>query len=199
MQQTYAPSVQLYAGFWRRFVASIIDGAVISIPAGILGGIFGAAIGAASNSGSTAATGLATGVGLIIEILALVGSILYYSLMESSANQATLGKMAMGIVVTDLNGQRISFGRAIGRYFGKFVSAIICYIGFIMAAFTQRKQALHDMMAGTLVVRKEAVGAISGQGYSPYGTPPPPPPTSYAPPPPQPSYAPPPPAAPPPL
>ncbi len=74
--------------------------------------------------------------------------------MESSSKQATLGKMALGIIVTDVNGERIGFGRATGRFFGKIVSGMIFYIGYIMAGFTDRKQALHDMMAGTLVVNK---------------------------------------------
>jgi uncharacterized RDD family membrane protein YckC len=79
---------------------------------------------------------------------------LYFALMESSAHQATLGKMALGIIVTDMQGQRLTFGRATGRFFAKILSGCMIYIGFIMAAFTERKQALHDMIASTLVVRK---------------------------------------------
>ena len=67
---------------------------------------------------------------------------------------AALGKISVGIVVTDIDGNRVSFGRASGRYFGKIVSWIILTIGFNMAAFTERKQALHDIMAGCLVIRK---------------------------------------------
>ena len=74
--------------------------------------------------------------------------------MESSSKQATLGKLALGIVVTDLSGNRISFGRATGRYFGKIVSGMIMCIGYIMAGFTERKQALHDIMASCLVILK---------------------------------------------
>jgi uncharacterized RDD family membrane protein YckC len=73
--------------------------------------------------------------------------------MNSSEKQATYGKMAMGIKVTDLEGRRISFWRGLGREFAKFLSAIILMIGYIMAAFTERKQALHDIIAGTLVVK----------------------------------------------
>jgi len=79
---------------------------------------------------------------------------LYYALLESSAWQATLGKKALGLEVTDLEGRRISFGRATGRFFAKMISALILWIGFIMAGFTEKKQALHDMIAGTLVIRK---------------------------------------------
>jgi uncharacterized RDD family membrane protein YckC len=77
---------------------------------------------------------------------------LYFALMESSAKGGTLGKMALGIKVTDTKGNRVTFGRATGRYFGKIISGVILYIGFIMAGFTQQKQALHDIMAGCLVV-----------------------------------------------
>ena len=78
---------------------------------------------------------------------------LYFALLEASSRQATVGKLAMSIKVTDLSGQRISFGRATGRTFGKFVSSMILMIGYIMAAFTARKQALHDLMAGCLVIK----------------------------------------------
>ena len=82
---------------------------------------------------------------------------LYFALMESSKNQATLGKMALGLRVTDLNGNRISFGKATGRYFGKILSSMTLLIGYIMAAFTAKKQALHDFVAGTLVLSKQSV------------------------------------------
>jgi len=62
--------------------------------------------------------------------------------------------MVLGIRVTDLNGNRISFGRATGRYFAKIVSSLTFMIGYIIAGFTDRKQALHDMIAGCLVVNK---------------------------------------------
>ena len=79
---------------------------------------------------------------------------LYYALLESSAWQATLGKKALGLEVTDMQGARISFGRATGRFFAKIISSIILCIGFIMIGFTEKKQGLHDMIAGTLVIRK---------------------------------------------
>ena len=79
---------------------------------------------------------------------------LYYALLESSSWQATLGKKALGLEVTDLERRRIGFGRATGRTFAKIISAMILYIGFLMAGFTEKKQALHDMMAGCLVIRK---------------------------------------------
>ena len=87
-------------------------------------------------------------------IITLLIAWLYYALLESSSSRASLGKMALGIVVVDLEGNRLSFARASGRIWGKWVSTLIILIGYIMAAFTERKQALHDIMAGCLVVRK---------------------------------------------
>jgi uncharacterized RDD family membrane protein YckC len=79
---------------------------------------------------------------------------LYFAWMESSEHQATLGKMALGLIVTDLNDQRVSFGRATGRFFAKIITSYTFFIGYIMAGFTEKKQALHDMIASTLVLRK---------------------------------------------
>ena len=86
-------------------------------------------------------------------ILTVGMSWLYFALLESSARGATLGKMALSMRVTDLEGRRISFMRATGRYFAKYLSGMILAIGYIMAAFTAKKQALHDMLAGTLVAK----------------------------------------------
>lgn len=135
-----------YAGFWIRFLAYIIDGIVVGIAGGIVGAIFGAVLGAMGTDLKV--------ISSIARLLGIVISWMYFALMESSANQGTVGKMALGIKVIDLNGERISFGKATGRYFGKILSALIILIGFIMAGFTAKKQALHDMIAGTLVVRK---------------------------------------------
>jgi uncharacterized RDD family membrane protein YckC len=91
---------------------------------------------------------------LFAGLVLAVAEWLYFALMESSNRMATLGKMAIGIKVTDLNGNRVSFGRATGRYFARILSGMILMIGYIMAGFTQKKQALHDMMASCLVVLK---------------------------------------------
>lgn len=152
-----------YAGFWLRFVAYIIDdivmsvvGFLVSLP--FIGGIIFSAIGIGENPDE--AENIAMGVmGIMGSIVGLVLVIfvlgwLYFALMESSKNQATLGKMALGLKVTDMEGNRISFGKATGRYFGKIISGMILYIGYILAGLTEKKQALHDMMAGCLVVKK---------------------------------------------
>ncbi|MGC1597749.1 MAG: RDD family protein, partial [Candidatus Acidiferrales bacterium] len=80
---------------------------------------------------------------------------LYYAWMESSQYQGTLGKMALGLTVTDLQGRRVTFARASGRFFAKIITGLIpLAIGYIMAGFTEKKQALHDMIASCLVLRK---------------------------------------------
>jgi uncharacterized RDD family membrane protein YckC len=84
-----------------------------------------------------------------------VPQILYFAIMESSSKQATLGKMVLGIVVTDTDGKRVSFGRAVGRNLGKIISTIILLIGHFMVAFTEKKQGLHDIIANCLVVVKK--------------------------------------------
>ena len=92
--------------------------------------------------------------GGVLGLLKTAASWLYGALMESSPYQATLGKMALGMKVTDLYGNRISFARATGRHFAKYISMITLCIGFIMVGFTERKQGLHDMIAGTLVLKQ---------------------------------------------
>ncbi len=150
-----------YAGFWKRFVAYIIDDIVLSAVGFTIILFIGAMFGLSflsllsDDMESTVALVVAAAAAIATAILALIiAGWLYFALMEASANQGTLGKMALGIKVTDLDGNRISFGKATGRYFGKIVSGMILNIGFIMAGFTEKKQALHDIMAGCLVVNK---------------------------------------------
>jgi uncharacterized RDD family membrane protein YckC len=119
----------IHAGFWRRCAAYLIDSLILLIPSFILN--------------SVPVLGLLT---------SLIGRWLYFALMESSPSQATLGKRAMGLNVTDGNGQRIGFGQATGRYFGGAISMILLYVGYMLAGWTARKQALHDLMADTCVV-----------------------------------------------
>ena len=140
-----------YGSFWSRFLASFIDGIITSIGGGILGGVLGGFYGAAGDTNEDAQ--------MLFFCLDLILSWLYFAIMESSAKQATLGKMAMGLVVTDNQDNRLTFGRATGRYFAKLLSGMILMIGYIMAAFTEKKQALHDMIAGTIVYQKQPLKA----------------------------------------
>jgi uncharacterized RDD family membrane protein YckC len=144
-----------YAGFWRRVVAYAVDGLLVGVVMTILVTIFAAgAIGAVAG-GSPEAAAAAFGMIGLLNIASIVVMWLYFALMESSATQGTLGKMAVGLLVTDLNGGRIGFGRATARFFGKILSGLVFAIGFLMAGFTARKQGLHDMLASTLVVNKD--------------------------------------------
>jgi uncharacterized RDD family membrane protein YckC len=147
-------AVPAYAGFWRRFVAVVIDSVLLMIGGGICGGIAGFILGfvIAASGGDTKLIQVAAGASGVI--IGLFLNWLYFTLLESSSKQATLGKMAIGILVTDLQGNQISFTRANGRYWGKVVSTVPLGIGYIMAGVTQKKQALHDKVAGTLVVRR---------------------------------------------
>ncbi len=137
-----------YAGFWRRFAASFIDQILLLIVVTILGSIFGFAFATVTGPGASDSSPV---FGFILgEVIGW----LYYALMESSDMQATFGKKALGLVVTDMDHNRISFGQATGRYFAKIISGIILGIGYLMIAFTPKKQGLHDMIASTLVVKK---------------------------------------------
>jgi uncharacterized RDD family membrane protein YckC len=147
-----------YAGFWKRAVAYVID----SILLGILGmtlllpfvGLIGFGVLDPDTSESFGFIIALVGYYAFAMLILLVVGWLYFALMESSASQATLGKSVLGIKVTDLQGNRVSFGRATGRYFARIISGLTLGLGFLMAAFTQQKQALHDILAGTLVVNK---------------------------------------------
>ncbi len=140
-----------YAGFWIRFLAAIIDGIILDLIFIVIFGITGLFTGSTTSTANIEAH-MAT-----MEISYTFASIiswLYYALLQSSSWQATVGKRVLGLKVTDLQGNRISFGRATIRYFSKILSALILMIGFIMAGFTEKKQALHDKIAGTVVVKR---------------------------------------------
>ena len=133
-----------YAGFWRRFAAIFLDGIILGIATNIvLYGVFRAAFGLGE-----------AGRDAVDFFLSVIVAWVYFTVMESSSNQATVGKMALGIKVTDLDGRRISWARANARFWSKFLSYVTLMIGFMMAGFTQKKQGLHDIIGGTLVVKK---------------------------------------------
>ena len=140
------------AGFWIRFAAYIIDAILITIVGWLIAAVFG--IGGVMNmdmSDPEAMSDAVSGALMGLQVGIMVLWLIYFAAFESSKLQATPGKLVVGVRVSDAAGARIGIGRALGRALAKFVSAIILMIGFIMAAFTDRKRALHDMMAGTLV------------------------------------------------
>ncbi|MBI3234123.1 MAG: RDD family protein [Bacteroidetes bacterium] len=143
-----------YAGFWWRFLAMMLDGILMNILSTIIGLIISIDMGFMSAMKGTSVAAFDLASFITSSVISFVINWLYFALMESSSYQATIGKRALGIRVTDMNGERISFGRASGRYFGKMVSAITLLIGYIMAAFTEKKQALHDIISGCLVVKQ---------------------------------------------
>lgn len=155
---TMAPPGHLvYGGFWLRFVAYIIDTVLLTAVSMVFGFIVGLIAGIFIGlAGHDKADTILPLVQVMVMIPTFIVVWLYFACMESSRLQATLGKMALGLRVTDRQGNRIGFGRATGRFFGKIISALPIYVGFMMAGWTERKQALHDLIADTLVVRKPA-------------------------------------------
>jgi len=164
----YQPYTVQYAGFWWRFLAYIIDAMITACVFFPLGAILGVAIVATGEDPTSAPM---IGARLGVNGMSLLATWLYYALCESSSWQGTIGKKVLGLRVTDMNGQRINFARATGRHFGKILSGLILGIGFIMIAFTEQKQGLHDMLAGTLVFK--------GPAQPEYPLPPNPPDFSY--------------------
>jgi len=140
-----------YGGFWIRLVAYLIDAILLNIVFGIIGAIIGVSLipaDPAKIDPMEAMSSMGT-----FQLVALVVTWLYFALMESSPRGATVGKMVVGLRVVTEQGQRLTFLNATGRFFAKFISAIILFIGYLMAAFTDRKRALHDIIAGTLVIK----------------------------------------------
>jgi uncharacterized RDD family membrane protein YckC len=143
-----------YAGFWLRFVAAFLDAILVQavvVPVAMVLSVVFAVVGSTTRQWSGGGFPMAH-FGFIW-LFSLLVSWIYEATMESSSRQATLGKMILGMKVTDLKGNRISFARASGRHFAKVVSGMILFIGYIMAGFTVRKQALHDIIVETLVLR----------------------------------------------
>lgn len=147
------PQHFLYAGFWRRFLALFIDSLILSLVPSV---VF-------SNSPFKFSSDepfmvfnmipLYYSFNLFGGIASFILNLIYYAALESSKYQATLGKMAMGIKVIDTDGNRLTSQKAIVRYVCKIISAVILFIGYIMAAFDSKKQALHDKIADTYVVK----------------------------------------------
>ena len=150
-----------YGGFWRRVLAYIIDAIIVNVAGSLVGFVVGLALGLQMQSGGADTETIEGAAGLAGGVLGLVSSWLYFAILESSSMQGTLGKKALGMIVTDLDGGRIGFGRATGRYFAKILSGIILLIGFIMVAFTERKQGLHDMFVGTLVFKASSSSELN--------------------------------------
>jgi uncharacterized RDD family membrane protein YckC len=153
------------AGFWKRAAASLLDGLVVGIGSWIIAMVmvmvvFGLSAAGGFASGDPSAMGTSMiAVQIGSNLFGILVAAAYYAGFHASSSQATLGKMTVGIKVVRSNGHRITLGRGIGRYFATWLSFLTIGIGFLMAAFTQRKQGLHDMVCDTLVVDKWAYTA----------------------------------------
>ena len=159
-------STSNYAGFWLRFVAYIIDYIIIAIlQSVVIMPIFAMlGLGFATTGGfDTSSMSEEDIIGMAVAFVSAVSAAMavsfviqtfYFTLMESSKNQATVGKLALGLKVTDRSGNKLDFTKALLRQLGKIISGMVMLIGYIMAGLTEKKQALHDMIAGALVVKK---------------------------------------------
>ncbi len=152
-----------YAGFWIRFLAHLIDQIVISVVGFVFfiialvftaGSVMSISDLADMEDPDPAVILGLIGGWLVFIVVTAVAQWLYYAFLESSASRGTLGKMALGLQVIGHNGETINFARASGRYFAKFLSGMILMVGYIMAGFTAKKQALHDILADTYVVKQ---------------------------------------------
>lgn len=141
------------ATFFQRLTAIVVDGIILCIVTWPLLYLIGYYMGRALAL-THSIEEIESQVAALANFLGLILSWLYFSLQESSKFQATLGKRAFNIKVGDMDGNRISFSRASARHFGKIISALLLFVGFIMAATTKKRQALHDIMANCLVLRK---------------------------------------------
>jgi uncharacterized RDD family membrane protein YckC len=144
-----------YAGFWLRLAAYLIDNILLGAVLGniLLRPLMGKPGGIPADDPWFLFTNTSPQITALM-LLFLMGNWVYFSVLESSPWRATVGKKALGLAVVDLAGSRISFARASGRFFAKILSSMTFLVGFLMAGFTARKQALHDMLAGCLVTRK---------------------------------------------
>ena len=134
-----------YGGFWKRVIAYLIDAFIIAFPVTM---IFGTVIPQTMMTDNIQVTSVAVSMP---QVIMLVASWVYFAGLESSAWQATVGKKMLGMKVTDTSGERIDFIKATIRYFAKILSSFILMIGFIIEAFTAKKQGQQDFIAGTLV------------------------------------------------
>lgn len=154
----------VYAGFWKRVAAYVIDSFIVGLLAGVVGAAIGGLMGAALGSSRVLA------IQAVVQPVSLLLTACYYGWFYATVQQATPGKMAVGIKVVRGEGQGCGFWRGFGRYFAMILSGLILGIGFLMAGFTARKQALHDMVCDTVVVDKWAYTAWPDQQREELGT-----------------------------
>jgi uncharacterized RDD family membrane protein YckC len=154
-RQVIVTDVNPPGGFWIRFVAFLIDSLVLTVTAAVIVGLFVLFVAASADSGDDKSSPAIAFAIVLMVIAFLLGGWLYEALMTSSRRGATLGKRALGLRIIRADGARLSFGRATARHFLKILITplVPLAVGYLMAAFTGRKRALHDVLADTLVIR----------------------------------------------
>jgi uncharacterized RDD family membrane protein YckC len=147
------PPRPAFAGFWLRAVAYLIDTVFISLVFGLIASFYPSTFIKFPGAASISLTSLPqlTPIAFAITITA---TWFYYTMFEASIWQATPGKRVMRLYVADLNGQRVTFARAAARNFAKMISSLTFLVGYLVAGFTEKKQALHDILASCLVLRR---------------------------------------------
>ncbi|WP_052723865.1 RDD family protein [Paenibacillus wulumuqiensis] len=161
----------IHAGFWKRFLAICIDAVIYMVIFFIVMrsiDLFGNLKGYIStdHSYSDASTGQTVYIFtslILVFFLRVIFPWLYFSLFEKSKYQATPGKMAVGLIVVDQYYRPLRFGRASGRYWAKFLSTLPFGIGYMLAGWTARKQGIHDLVASTYVINKDALPQLEQQ------------------------------------
>lgn len=142
-----------YAGFWIRFAAVFVDGILLFAVNLVISLIAGAGVGLGFSTPQTEPTMAVMVLQLVLMAIQIAIALTYETVMIGKYG-ATLGKMACGLRVVTPEGAPVSYLRALGRYFAKILSQIICLIGYIMAAFDDEKRALHDRICDTRVILK---------------------------------------------
>ena len=151
------------AGFWRRLAASIIDLLILLIITGTAAAYLGLGEGwrmllmilrkqpVMNDDGAIVTSLIPMPVGTFLLVVFVLIPWIYFAVLESSRNQATLGKMACRVIVSDLHGNQVSFARATLRHFSKFISLFLFFTGFLCIGYTRYHQGFHDVIAATLV------------------------------------------------
>lgn len=170
-QQPGASSLPRYASFWERFMAIMVDGFLITVGLIGLSIILGIIIQPLTQSevvGQTPEYAFGYAVGTALALMLFTGlpllTWLYFAVLEGSAQHATIGKRIMGIRVTTVQFEPVGFGLATLRFMAKLLSTVTVF-GFIMAGFTDKRQALHDLMTSTIVVKKTKSASTGGTKF----------------------------------
>jgi uncharacterized RDD family membrane protein YckC len=147
------PPRPAFAGFWLRAVAYLMDTILVSLVLGLIASFYPSTFIKFPDAATPSLTSLPQLTPIAFAIT-MTATWFYYTLFEASVWQATPGKRVLRLYVADLNGQRVTFARAAARNFAKIISSLTFLVGYLVAGFTEKKQALHDILASCLVLRR---------------------------------------------